>query len=201
MISLGLKQEKMIGCPALSPKELNLALSSLKGRYALRDRALIMLGVRSGLRISELLALKVGQVWDGKKVVSRFYINREATKGKEAGASIIMHPGAAQAVAHWIKAGRLADYPQGHLFPSQRQGCRLGRKSAWKVLHRAFRKAGVTGMASTHCMRKTFVNNVHTALGGDLFRTAKAMRHSSPMTTLRYLSFKQEEIDRAILST
>jgi hypothetical protein len=50
-------------------------------------------------------------------------------------------------------------------------------------------------------MRKTFANNVHKALGGDVFRTAKAMRHSSPMTTLRYLSFKQEEIYRAILST
>ena len=56
-------------------------------------------------------------------------------------------------------------------------------------------------MAGTHCLRKTFANNVHKALGGDLFRTSKAMRHSSPLSTLRYLSFKQEEIDRAILST
>jgi hypothetical protein len=50
-------------------------------------------------------------------------------------------------------------------------------------------------------MRKTFANNVHKALGGDLFRIAKAMRHSSPLTTLRYLSFKQVKIDRAFLST
>ena len=33
----------------------------------------------------------------------------------------------------------------------------------------------------------------------DLFRLAKAMRHTSPLTTLAYLSFRQEEIDRAIL--
>jgi integrase len=70
----------VIGCPALSPKELKLALAHLKGRYTLRDRALVILGVRSGLRISELLALKVGQVWDGRKVVDRFYIKRQATK-------------------------------------------------------------------------------------------------------------------------
>ncbi len=93
----------------------------------------------------------------------------------------------------------LIDRPNGYLFPSQRKGCGLGRKAAWKVLHRAFQEAGVSGMAGTHCMRKTFANNVHKALGGDLFRPAQAMRHSSPMTTLRYLSFKQEEIDRAIL--
>ncbi len=197
----GRNKKSMIGCPALSPKELKLALAHLKGRYALRDRALVTLGVRTGLRISELLALKVGQVWDGKATVARFYVARQATKGKHAGASIVLHPNAARAVTRWIKAGGLTANPEGYLFPSQKHsGRRLGRKSAWEILHPAFLRAGVMGMAGTHCMRKTFVNNVHKALGGDLFRTSKAMRHASPLTTLRYLSFKQEDIDRAILS-
>ncbi len=138
----------MIGCPALTPKELKLALANLHGRYALRDRALVTLGVRTGLRISELLALKVGQVWDGKRTVARFYVAGQATKGKHAGASIVLHPDAAKAVARWIKAGGLAANPQGYLFPSQKNaGRRLGRKSAWGLLHSAFQKAGVTGMA------------------------------------------------------
>jgi site-specific recombinase XerD len=175
-------------------------LANLKGRFALRDRALVTLGVRTGLRISELLALKVGQVWDGKRTVARFYVARQATKGKHAGASIVLHPDAARAVARWIKVGKLPASPGSYLFPSQKSGRRLGRKSAWEILHPAFQRAGVMGMAGTHCLRKTFANNVHKALGGDLFRTSKAMRHSSPLTTLRYLSFKQEDIDRAILS-
>jgi len=58
----------MIGCPALSPKQLRLTLKNLNGQHALRNRALVMLGVRSGLRISELLALKVGRVWDGNGI-------------------------------------------------------------------------------------------------------------------------------------
>jgi site-specific recombinase XerD len=189
----------MIGCPALSPKQLQLALKHLTGRHALRNRAIVVLGVRSGLRISELLALRVGQVWDGNKIVDRFYVRRGATKGKEAGASIVMHAEAEKSLSRWIKAGKLSADPQGYLFPSESKG-RLNRRWMWKVLNRAFKVAGVTGMAGTHCMRKTFANNVHRALGGDLFRTSKAMRHSSPLSTLRYLSFKQEEIDRAILS-
>jgi len=36
-------------------------------------------------------------------------------------------------------------------------------------------------------------------LCGDIFRLSKAMRHTSVFTTLAYLSYKQEEIDRAIL--
>ena len=140
-------------------------------------------------------------MWDGDNVVSRFYISRRDTKGKQSGSSIVMHPEAAQALVRWIKAGGLSDDLQSYLFPSQWRSGRLNRKSIWKVLHCAFREAGVTGMAGTHCMRKTFAGNVHRALGGDLFRTSKAMRHASPLTTLKYLSFKQEEIDSAILST
>jgi site-specific recombinase XerD len=167
-------------------------LASLAGRHALRDRALVMLGVRSGSRVSELLAFRVGQVWDGERVVDRFYVNRQGTKGKQAGASIVMHPEAARALSCWIKHGRLADDPQRYLFSSQRKPGHLNRKSAWRILHRAFQQAGVTGMAGTRCMRKTFANNVHKALGGDLFRTAKAMRHSSPLTTLRYPTALQD---------
>lgn len=53
----------MTGCPELSPKQLQLTLKNLNGQHALRNRVLVMQGVRSGLRISELLAPKVGQVW------------------------------------------------------------------------------------------------------------------------------------------
>jgi integrase len=114
----------MIGCPALSNRELKLALANLKGRYAFRDRALVILGVRTGLRISELLALKVGQVWNGKTTVARFYVARRATKGKHAGASIVLHPDAAKAVGRWIKAGGLAANSHGYLFPSQKNSTR-----------------------------------------------------------------------------
>jgi hypothetical protein len=40
----------MICCPALSPKELKLALKNLTGRHALRNRTFVILGVRTGLR-------------------------------------------------------------------------------------------------------------------------------------------------------
>jgi len=54
-------------------------------------------------------------------------------------------------------------------------------------------------MCGSHAMRKTYCANVRAALGGDIFRLSKAMRHTSVFTTLAYMSYKQEEIDRAIL--
>jgi integrase len=160
---------------------------------------MLILGCRTGMRVSELLALQIFQVWDGAAIRSRVYLDRQDVKGKTNGASIVLHPRAAAALEKWIRS-RGAINPGDWLFPSQRSKDRpMRRVTAWRALHDAFVAAGVSGKSGTHCMRKTFAQNVHRALGGDLFRLAKAMRHSSPLTTLAYLSFRQEEIDRAIL--
>ena len=189
----------MKGCPPLSPKEFRLTLRNLKGRYRWRNRALLILGIRTGLRVSELLSLHVGQVWDGAAVRPRVYLDRQDSKCKMSGSSIVIHPKAAVALAKWIQS-RGKTSPEDWLFPSQRcPGQPLRRQAAWLFLHEAFIAAGVSGMAGTHIMRKSFARNLNFALKGDIFKLAKAMRHSSPLSTLAYLSFHQAEIDRAIL--
>jgi integrase len=189
----------MKGCPALTNQQAKLALRHLRGRYRLRDRALLILGIRTGLRISELLSLRVGQVHNGSAVLPRVYLERKSSKGRRDGASIVIHPKAAAALAKWI-ASRGPLQPDDWLFQSQRYPNRpMVRHTGWSILHRAFLAAGVTGMAGSHVMRKTFAANLDAVLGGDLFRLSKALRHRSPLTTLCYLSFKQEEIDQAIL--
>jgi integrase len=189
----------MQGCPPLSNQEFFRALHHLKGRYKWRDRALLTLGCRTGLRVSELLSLRIGQVASGAVILPRVYLERSGTKGKQQGASIVLHPQAAAALEKWLRH-RGPVTPRDWLFPSQRcPGFPMRRHAAWLLLHKAFLAAGVTGMAGSHCMRKTFSHKVYRALKGDLFRLSKAMRHSSPLTTLRYLSFRQQEIDSAIL--
>jgi site-specific recombinase XerD len=151
------------------------------------------------MRISELLSLTIRQTTQGVTPLPRIYLERKDSKGKRHGSSIALHPQAAMAIAKWLSV-RGTVTPDDYLFCSQRCPRQpLRRRAAWLILHRAFLAAGVNGMVGTHCMRKTFACNVLRTLNGDLFRLAKAMRHSSPMTTLAYLSFRQEEIDRAIL--
>jgi site-specific recombinase XerD len=141
------KRHERLTC--LNPKQLKLALAKLKGKYALRNQALVTLGVRSGLRISEPLSLKIGQVWDGKKVVPRLYLRSSAAKGKRAGASIVIHPEAAHAVTRWIKCRGTSATPTDYLFSSRKnRGHCLTRTSAWRILHGTFVAAGVPGMPS-----------------------------------------------------
>lgn len=49
-------------------------------------------------------------------------------------------------------------------------------------------------------MRKTFANRAYELLGHDLPRTQRALGHVNINSTIKYLSFKEEDIDAAILS-
>ena len=57
----------------------------------------------------------------------------------------------------------------------------------------------MTGNLGTHSMRKTFAKNVHRRLGNDLFKTKQALGQKNIAATIHYMSFLDEEIDRAIL--
>jgi integrase len=51
----------MKGCRPLTDEEITLLSRSFGGTYAARDRALFILGLKSGFRISALLSLRVGE--------------------------------------------------------------------------------------------------------------------------------------------
>jgi integrase len=59
----------MKGCRPLTEPEVELLQRSFGGVYAARDRALFLLGVKTGFRISEFLALRVGDVAQHGRIV------------------------------------------------------------------------------------------------------------------------------------
>jgi site-specific recombinase XerD len=75
----------------------------------------------------------------------------------------------------------------------------FSRQHGHRILKGAFNAAQLQGKVSTHSLRKTFCDRVHTALGENIFKTQIAMGHNSPASTVHYLSFKQSEIDSAIM--
>jgi len=67
-----------------------------------RDRALFLLGVKSGFRISELLSLQVGDVWRGAQVAARVTVRRRHMKRQLEGRTVLLHPEARAALAAWL---------------------------------------------------------------------------------------------------
>lgn len=77
----------MSGCRPLTTMGLARLMDEMKGKYALRNRALVVVGVRTGFRIAELLSLRIGDVVREGKWLTRISVARREMKGGSAGAS------------------------------------------------------------------------------------------------------------------
>jgi len=193
----------MKGCRALTDDEVVLVSKSFSGTYAARDKALFVLGVKSGFRISELLSLMVGDVWQHGQFVDRVAVRRRHMKGKVHGRSVILHPEAKSVLAPWLLAmQRMGEVTSDtYLFPSRKgQNRPLRRGQAWHILHQAYDANELTGMMGCHGMRKTFGQRVYEKTGRDLRATQHAMGHKSPASTAAYLAVDEQAIDAVILA-
>lgn len=178
------------GSRPLTDQEIELVLFNLTN---LRDRTLFLVGLKSGFRISELLSIKIENVMQFGKVADQITVSRCNMKGKQLSRTVPLHPQAKKALEEYIETIQILG-PKTELFP-------VCRQHASRILKAAFNKAQLGGKVTTHSMRKSYCSKVHRALGENIFKTQIAMGHASPASTVRYLSFNQEEINKAILET
>src|ERR671910_693821 len=89
----------MKGCRPLSDEEITVVSRSFGGTYAARDRALFILGLKSGFRISELLSLRVGDVLQHGRLVDQVTVRRAHMKQRTEGRTVPVHAEAKQALA------------------------------------------------------------------------------------------------------
>src|SRR6267142_1442455 len=75
----------MAGMRDYTDAELDLVRKSFNGRYALRDRCYFEMALQMGVRVSEMLSLTVGHVFQYGKVVDEVSIERKHMKGGKAG--------------------------------------------------------------------------------------------------------------------
>jgi integrase len=193
----------MKGCRPLTEKEIEKVIESFKGRYALRDKALFILGVKTGYRISEILSIRLGDVYQNGKIVDRVTVHRRNMKKKTEGRTVILNPMVKASLRHWIK--ELKTWPDTDentfIFQSQKgKNKPISRIQVWRLLESAYKVCKLHGNLGTHSMRKSFANIIYEKLEKDLIRTQKALGHKNVNSTVSYLSFRQEDIDEAIMS-
>jgi integrase len=184
--------DNMQGCKPLTDQEISLMLNSLDNP---RDKCLFLLGVKTGFRISELLSIKVQDCLEYNEIKQSITVDRRNTKGRVASRTIPINQELRNALERYLK-----NIPpqQSYLFESQKGGP-ISRVHAWRIIKSAAIKNKLKGKIATHSMRKSFADRVYKKLGKDLVKTQRAMGHKSIQSTVSYLSFTEEEIDKAIL--
>ena len=173
--------------PAL-PKYLDLdavdrllAQPDISAPRGLRDKALVELLYATGLRVSELLSLKPGDVnLDAGylKCIGKGDKERLVPLGHEAG----------EWVRRYLSQGR-PELVHGRkspwLFVNAKGGGRLSRVGFWKILKEYGVKAGVPRGLSPHVLRHSFATHL-LERGADLRAIQRMLGHADLSTTQIY---------------
>ena len=152
-----------------------------------RDLLLFTMGINTGLRISDLLKLKVIDVRNKSHVEIK-----EQKTGKIKRFPLL---GNLQAMIEEYTKGKLDNE---YLFRS-REGANkpITRVMAYKIINNACRKAGITDNVGTHTLRKTFGYH-HYQQFHDVAILQYLLNHSSPSITLRYIGITQDNVENTL---
>lgn len=193
------------GMRPLADNEIHAMLSAMAGgKNAVRNQCLLHLGVFTGFRISELLSLRIRDVWDGFEVRSTVTVGRGYVKGKKESRTLPLNPAAASAIKRWLRCAKRDNplYLGWFLFTAQGSRRPISRQLAARVLAETAERAGIDSKRiATHSMRKTFANKAWNSahISGDMAKMAQILGHKNWSNTLRYLEFLDGSIDRAVL--
>jgi site-specific recombinase XerD len=165
----------------LTPDEVTAILGKCSKRAptGIRNRALLMLLYRSGLRITEALTLKPSNV-DMKSHSIRIH-HGKGDKATVRG----FHPSADDALSRWLDKRKELGFRNGPLFCTL-DGGQMSDRYVRDMLKRYAAKAEVTKRVHPHGLRHTYANELRLA-GADIVTISKLLGHSSIAVTARYL--------------
>ena len=158
-----------------------------------RDLLLFTLGVNNGLRISDLLNLKVGDV-RGLAVGETFQVIEKKT-GKQ---NVLMVNKETKRVLD-AYLGQAGPGDEEYLFKSRKGENNPITKSYVNQKVKEWTK-GMRGNYGTHSMRKTFgyVQRMYFGVGFEVL--CKRFGHSNPSVTMRYLGIEDKEVNGILLN-
>ena len=153
-----------------------------------RDRAMLEVLYATGLRVSELVGLQMGQVnlrQGVLRVIGKGNKERLVPLGEEA----------SDWVEKFIRQGRaelLQGDPVDTLFPSRR-GREMTRQTFWHAIRRHAQRAGIGRTLSPHVVRHAFATHLLNH-GADLRVVQMLLGHSDISTTQIYTHVARERL-------
>jgi integrase len=184
----------------LTERQIKAALSAVTDRrYPQRDRVMVLLSVRAGLRAKEIAKVQWGMVTDAEGDVGEaLHLSNGASKGKRGGRTVPLNKELRAALIE-LKALRASAEATDHIVHSERDiGMSAGAVQVW--FHRLYSALGFSG-ASSHSGRRTFITKCAKKIveaGGSLRDVQELAGHASLSTTQRYIQGDTEAKRRVV---
>ncbi|MDO3376698.1 site-specific tyrosine recombinase XerD [Geoalkalibacter halelectricus] len=176
----------------LSPREVERLLAAPREAtpIGLRDRAMLELLYATGLRVSELVGLKLGDV--------QVMLGCLRTLGKGRKERLVpVGEAALVALQDYLSDGRALLGKQqagGYLFLN-RSGNGLTRQGFWKIIKRRALQAGIRKNITPHTLRHSFATHL-LENGADLRAVQAMLGHADISTTQIYTHVTRERLRR-----
>ena len=183
--------------PIRETKKIDAMKSIMKGESNYRDLLLFTLGINTGLRISDILALKWSSFLNGGKFLKAGdQLDVVEIKTKKV-KTFVINKSVAEALKLYYDSldSVHSDDP---VFSSRKTADGtlkpITRIAAWQMLNRYADMVGLEEGIGTHTLRKTFGYHLYKK-GVALEYIQKMLNHSSPAITLRYIGITQEQLN------
>ena len=184
--------------PIRDTKKIDAMKSIMKGESNYRDLLLFTLGINTGLRISDILALKWSSFINGgsRLLKAGDQLNVMEIKTKKV-KTFVINKSVAEALKLYYDSLDSVS-PEDPVFLSRKTAKGelkpITRIAAWQMLNRYANMVGLDEGIGTHTLRKTFGYHLYKK-GVALDYIQKMLNHSSPAITLRYIGITQEQLN------
>jgi integrase/recombinase XerD len=165
--------------------------AKLSTAEAKRDRAMLELLYASGMRVSELVALNLGDV----NIEGDFFVRCLGKGRKER--IIPLYEKIAMAVKKYVEEDRpkLAHGRKEVAMFLNARGDRLTRQGFWQKLKEYVKSAGLNSKISPHTLRHSFATHMLSG-GADLRSVQELLGHANISTTQVYTHLTTEQVRR-----
>ena len=156
-----------------------------------RDYLMFVFGINSGLRIGDILSLRLGDVKDDEgSIKDHLDIREQKTKKTRR---VHFNKQIKQAIDYYIKKADAFDLDR-YLFTNEKskENRPITRIRAYQLINKWCRDVGISHKVGGHTLRKTF--GYHLRMQGvSIERISSLLNHQNIKVTFRYIGINDDE--------
>lgn len=156
-----------------------------------RDYVLFMIGINTGLRIGDILKLKISDVLGDEIRIMEMKTDKKK--------SIPINKSLRAALRPFIKDRKHEEYLiQSRQRDQKGKKKSIDRSTAYRIIKDAAVSCGFKKNCGTHTMRKTF-GYMHYKANGNIAALQKIFNHDKELTTYIYIGLEKDYLDKTIM--
>lgn len=157
-------------------------------KHSERDYVLFVLGINTGLKLTEMLNLQVQDVMTEDEMRHYLYVvQKDGFPNKE----VYLNEQVRKAIKHYVQNHGLG--AEQYLFASTKTKLPVSRQQAYRIIHDAAIEVGIKGKVGPNSMRKTYGYHAYKK-GVAISLLQKYFHHATRGETLKYIGIEKDEI-------